>query len=182
MTGYLHEHRRYSRCAKGDRDRGGYREPPELAKGGNKGSSSTEGTHRKTGREAERPPRSSSGGPPGSLAPRPKTSNQITAPRRSTRALKRVKRQEAAKQQTAKGSNWPEPQGNSQGTLSLQETKRERHVRGQSQACCIAAGMFTIKRLRLSGLSGTSSTPRKGWPGETRNPTLVLQRILVKHD
>ena len=75
-----------------------------------------------------------------SLAPRPQTSNQITAPRRSARALKRVKRQEAAKQQTAKGSNWPEPQGNPHGALSLQEAKRERHVRGQSQVCCIAAG------------------------------------------
>ena len=27
--------------------------------------------------------------------------------------------------------------------------------------------MFTTKRLGLYGLSGTSSTPRKGWPGET---------------
>ena len=46
-------------------------EPPELAEGGNKGRSGTEGNHRKTGREAERPPRSSSGGEPG-----PKASNQ----------------------------------------------------------------------------------------------------------
>ena len=52
-------------------DRGGYREPPELAEGGNKGSSGTEGNHRKTGREAERPPRSSSGGQLG-----PKASKQ----------------------------------------------------------------------------------------------------------
>jgi hypothetical protein len=120
-----------------------------------------------TGRQEERlkGPRAQAAG--GSLAPRPQTSNQITAPRRSTRALKRVKRQEAAKQQTAKGSNWPELQGNPQGALSLQETKRERHVRGQSQACCTAAGMFTTKRLGLSGLSGTSATPRKGWSGET---------------
>ena len=55
---------------KTDRQRG-YREPPELAEGGNKGSSGTEGNHRKTGREAERPPRSSSRGQPG-----PKASNQ----------------------------------------------------------------------------------------------------------
>ena len=54
-----------------DRDRGGYREPPELAEGGNEGRSGTAGNHRKTGREAERPPRSSSGGQPG-----PKASNQ----------------------------------------------------------------------------------------------------------
>ena len=32
---------------------------------GNKGRSSTGGNHRKTGREAERPPRSTSGGQPG---------------------------------------------------------------------------------------------------------------------
>ena len=49
-------------------DRGGYREPPELAEGGNKRSSGTGGNHRKTGREAERPPRSSSGGQPGPMA------------------------------------------------------------------------------------------------------------------
>ena len=53
------------------RDRGGYREPPEPAEGGNKGSSGTEGNHRKTGREAKRPPHSSSGGQLG-----PKASNQ----------------------------------------------------------------------------------------------------------
>ena len=49
-------------------DRGGYREPPELAEGGNKGSSGTEGNRRKARREAERPPRSSSGGQPGPMA------------------------------------------------------------------------------------------------------------------
>ena len=49
-------------------DRGGYRKPPELAEGGKKGSSGTEGNHRKTGREAERPPHSSSGGQPGPKA------------------------------------------------------------------------------------------------------------------
>ena len=104
-----------------------------------------------TGRQEERlkGPRAEAAGC--YLAPRPQTSNQITAPRRSTRTLQRVKCQEAAKQQTAKGSNRPEPQGNPQGALSLQETKRERHVRGQSQACCIAAGMFTTKHLSLSG-------------------------------
>ena len=48
--------------------RGGYREPPELPEEGNKESSGAEGNHRKTGREAERPPRSSSGGQPGPMA------------------------------------------------------------------------------------------------------------------
>ena len=52
-------------------DRGGHREPPELVEGGNKGRSGTEGNHRKAGREAERPPRSSSGGQLG-----PKASKQ----------------------------------------------------------------------------------------------------------
>ena len=43
----------------------------ELAERGNKRRNGTDGNHRKTGREAERPPRSSSGGQPG-----PKASNQ----------------------------------------------------------------------------------------------------------
>ena len=113
-----------------------YREPPELAEGGNKGSSGTEGNHRKTGREAERPPRSSSGGQLG---------NQITAPRRSTRAHKRVKRQEAAKQQTAKGSNCPEPQGNPQGALSLRGTKRERHVSPPKMGIFIVLSLYILE-------------------------------------
>ena len=36
------------------------------------------------------------------------------------RLIKRAKRQEEAAQQTAKGSNWPELQGNPQGALSAQ--------------------------------------------------------------
>ena len=69
-------------------NRKGYRKPPELAEGGNKGSSGTEENHKRQ-EERLKGPRAQAAG--GSLAPRPQTSSQITA-RRSTRALKRVKR------------------------------------------------------------------------------------------
>ena len=75
-------------------DRGGYREPTELAEGGNKGKSDTEGNHRKTGREAERPPRSSSGGQPG-LKPATKSLPQGAA-------LERLSVSNAKKQQSNK--------------------------------------------------------------------------------
>ena len=106
-------------------DREGYREPPELAEGGSKGRSGAGGNHRKTGKAPALKQRGAAW--PQGLKPATKSLTQGAA---LERLSKRVKRQEAAKQQTAMGSNWPEPQGNPQLTGNKTPASRQRSKSG----------------------------------------------------
>ena len=153
-------------------DKGGYREPPELAEGENEGRSGTEGNHRKRGGEAPALKQRGAAWPHGH---KPATKSLLQGA-----ALERLSASNAMKQQTNKPPR-RQTDPSRKATPKGPSDYRKQNTSVTSESGLLqSSGHVHNKAPRPSWPVGHTFNPQKRVARRNALPTLVLERI-VKH-